>query len=378
MSKSKNQQNSWGNHESIVTDRAADDLRRGLPVIVYDDKVACALIASETLTTHSHQEFLSKQTNNLDFGVLISKRRAETLKVPTKGREAILLCHDAAWSHKDIQTIADPTLDLSYPLKGPFAHQNRADTTAERAALKLLKIANLLPSGLALVDEKEQVEKIFGGEAVMSISAATIDKYDQLKFAEIEEVVRANVPLDGANNTTIVSFRSRSGGLENLAIIINDPDTSKPVLTRLHSECFTGDLLGSLKCDCGTQLKMSISEIEKAGSGVLLYLAQEGRGVGLSAKLKAYTLQEQGYDTVDANLRLGFEVDERIYAPAAKILKMLNINTVKLMTNNPKKVKALEGCGIKVAERVAHHFPTNKHNENYLETKKTKTGHLID
>ena len=150
-----------------------------------------------------------------------------------------------------------------------------------------------------------------------------------------------------------------------------------PVLTRLHSECFTGDLVGSLKCDCGQQLRGAISQIGKEGAGILLYLRQEGRGIGLVNKLRAYALQDQGYDTVEANERLGFESDERVFLPAARILQQLGYRKVRLMTNNPDKVAALEQYGIEVAERVQHAFPSNDHNEFYLSVKKDKSGHLL-
>ncbi len=146
---------------------------------------------------------------------------------------------------------------------------------------------------------------------------------------------------------------------------------------RLHSECLTGDLLGSLKCDCGAQLRGAIRTIAKAGAGVLLYLAQEGRGIGLVNKLRAYRLQEQGFDTIEANERLGFKADEREFIVAAEMLKALGFGAIRLLTNNPDKVAALEAAGITVAERVAHAFPPNNHNEFYLSTKKKRSGHYL-
>lgn len=373
----------WGDPSAIITDRACGDLRRGLPVVISQDQRAIIVIACEELNKKSlgalratHQALETAEFGT-EFGVLISDKRADTLKIATKGRRAVLINHDSDWTDDSIRAIADPTLDLSYPLKGPFEQSNRPDTNIEQAAIKLLKIANLLPACLVIIGQKNEIEEQLSGQEILHISAAGVDQYDKSKLYETEEVARTTVPLMGANNCSIISFRPRSGGVENIAIIINNPDLSKPVLTRLHSECFTGDLLGSLKCDCGNQLQGAIAEIEKAGGGVLLYLAQEGRGVGLSAKLKAYTLQEQGFDTVDANLRLGFEVDERLYAPAGKILKKLNINAIELMTNNPKKVEAMKSLGINVVKRVSHQFPTNQHNENYLNTKRDRTGHII-
>ena len=148
-------------------------------------------------------------------------------------------------------------------------------------------------------------------------------------------------------------------------------------LTRIHSQCFTGDLLGSLKCDCGGQLRLALERMGEEGSGLLLYLLQEGRGIGLVNKLRAYRLQDQGFDTVQANQRLGFGTDERAYRPAAEILKKLGFTHVRLLTNNPAKVAGLERCGIKVTERRALLTEPNRHNAEYLRAKAEKTGHKI-
>jgi GTP cyclohydrolase II len=191
----------------------------------------------------------------------------------------------------------------------------------------------------------------------------------------LSRIATARVPLAAAENSRIIAFRPADGGPEHLAIVIGDP--IPPVLVRLHSECFTGDLLGSLKCDCGEQLRGAIEAIARAGAGVLLYLAQEGRGIGLINKLRAYALQDQGFDTVEANRRLGFDDDERLFLPAAEMLRQLAIAQVRLMTNNPDKVVAMARFGIEIVERVPHAFPANTHNEGYLSIKATKSGHLL-
>nr|WP_250646705.1 GTP cyclohydrolase II [Pseudemcibacter aquimaris] len=175
----------------------------------------------------------------------------------------------------------------------------------------------------------------------------------------------------------MVAFRPDDGGTEHFAIIVGDPSCDDAVMTRIHSECFTGDLLGSLKCDCGEQMRGAIKYMAEAGGGILLYLAQEGRGIGLINKLRAYHLQDQGFDTVDANERLGFLSDERIFEPAAEMLKKMGYSKVRLLTNNPDKVAGLEACGITVSERVEHKFPSNNHNDLYLKTKKKRSGHLL-
>src|SRR5216683_607833 len=201
--------------------------------------------------------------------------------------------------------------------------------------------------------------------------------YEDTASRNLQQVAQAHVPLEGAENARILAWRPSDGGKEHLAIVVGEIDPTEPVLIRLHSECFTGDLLGSLRCDCGVQLRGAIVEIAKRGSGVLLYLAQEGRGIGLVNKLRAYELQDDGFDTIDANEQLGFDADERIYAPAATILGRMGIKRVRLMTNNPEKISQLERFGVEVVARVQHSFPANGHNENYLRTKALRAGHLL-
>ena len=176
---------------------------------------------------------------------------------------------------------------------------------------------------------------------------------------EVDLLSRARLPLEDMPETQIFAFRASDDGQEHVALLVG-AFGGKPPLVRLHSECLTGDVFGSLKCDCGPQLKQALRLIGTAGGGVLLYLRQEGRGIGLANKLRAYALQDRGLDTVDANLRLGFADDERDYAHAAAMLRALGIDEVRLLTNNPAKVAALEAEGIKVAERVAHHMPPTR------------------
>jgi GTP cyclohydrolase II len=235
--------------------------------------------------------------------------------------------------------------------------------TSARAALALARSAGLLPA-LWLVDTQENA---------VHLSAEEIAR--ETKSSEVELVARAKLPLDGLPDTHIVAFRASDDGEEHVALLIG-AFGGKPPLVRLHSECLTGDVFGSLKCDCGPQLKEALRIIGDTGGGVLLYLRQEGRGIGLANKLRAYALQDRGLDTVDANRRLGFADDERDYTHAAAMLRALGIDEVRLLTNNPAKVGGLQAAGIKVAERVAHHMPANPHNADYLATKRKKSGHL--
>ncbi len=368
----------WGNPGLKALDRAADELRRAQPVIIADGRAALLALPLESLDDDGLSALQDLADNRaIKPGILITAERAGHLKIPPKGRRAVFLPYKASWELDVMLGLGDPTLDLANPLSGPFAHDDRLDSDVERAALSLLKIARLLPAAFILPHRSGALDDWAQTHNVPCVNAGEIDTYALQKSDEMRLVASAHVPLEGAEHSVIKSFRPASGGPEHLAIIIGDPDLTGAVLTRLHSECFTGDLLASLKCDCGTQLKEATRAIETEGGGILLYMAQEGRGVGLTSKLKAYALQDQGFDTVDANLRLGFAIDERFFAPAAEILSALGVKKVRLMTNNPAKVKALEGYGIEVSERVPHAFPPNSHNEDYLRAKKKRTGHLL-
>jgi GTP cyclohydrolase II len=193
----------------------------------------------------------------------------------------------------------------------------------------------------------------------------------------LDEVVSARVPLVASAAGRVHVFRPDDGGEEHYAIEIGRPDRSQPVLARLHSACFTGDVLGSLKCDCGPQLRSALAQMGEEGAGVLLYLNQEGRGIGLANKMRAYSLQDQGFDTVEANHRLGFEDDERDFRIGAEILRKLGFSAVRLLTNNPKKLAMMEGCGLHVTERVPLKVGETAENRAYLATKAAKSGHLL-
>ena len=247
-------------------------------------------------------------------------------------------------------------------------------------AIELAKLSRLLPAvalGPLSRDPNNKRGEWAREQDLVYVEADDVLSYEEIAARNLQQVAQAHVPLEGAENARILAWRPSDGGKEHLAIVVGEIDPTEPVLIRLHSECFTGDLLGSLRCDCGVQLRGAIAQLNKAGSGVLLYLAQEGRGIGLVNKLRAYELQDDGFDTIDANEQLGFDADERIYAPAATMLSRMGIKRVRLMTNNPEKIAQLARHGIEVVERVAHAFPANGHNENYLRTKAERAGHLL-
>jgi GTP cyclohydrolase II len=247
-------------------------------------------------------------------------------------------------------------------------------------AIELAKRARLLPAvvlGPLTKDPGNKRRDWARENDLIYVDSADIASYEESASRNLQQVAQAHVPLEGAENARILAWRPSDGGKEHLAIVVGEIDPTEPVLIRLHSECFTGDLLGSLRCDCGVQLRGAIEQLAKNGSGVLLYLAQEGRGIGLVNKLRAYELQDDGFDTIDANEQLGFDADERIYAPAATMLTRMGIKRVRLLTNNPEKISQLARYGIEVAERVQHSFPSNGHNENYLRTKAERAGHML-
>lgn len=357
----------------LALDRAIDDFRRGRPVLLVDGAVRLAALALDLASDDSLAAF--EQTLVAPARLLITARRAEILKITNDraaaGASAVLLERDSWADLSYLVATADPVRDLAFPLKGPYRPQALGgEARAAEAALALAKAARLLPAALIGIPKEPPADWL-------TVEAETILSRDQRRAQNLHIVAEAKVPLRLAEHARLIAFRADDGGLEHIAILIGDPPRQEPVLTRLHSECFTGDLLGSLKCDCGPQLQGALAALTQAGGGVLLYLAQEGRGIGLVNKLRAYALQDQGFDTVDANLRLGFEIDERDFWPAARMLTLLGFSKVRLLTNNPEKVSGLEACGIKVVERVAHQFPANPHNADYLATKRHRTGHFL-
>jgi GTP cyclohydrolase II len=338
--------------------RAVDALRRGWPIAI-DGLV---LLAVETADPTRLAAFDPDATG----GVLISSGRAATLKLANQLAAADptepVLVDRAPWIDFAAATaLADPQFDLATPMKGPFRTIPVANSEAAAAALRLARIAGLLPAFF-----------LGTGEPEVAIARADIDAHEDA--ARLTLATRARLPVEGAEDAEIVAFRSPESGDEHIALLIGQPN-GEPPLVRLHSECLTGDVLGSLKCDCGPQLHAAIHAIRDSGWGILLYLRQEGRGIGLVNKLRAYALQDQGYDTVDANTRLGFAVDARDFGVAARMLTLLGQRDVRLLTNNPAKVAGLAAAGVTVIERVPHFLPSNPHNAQYLATKRDRTGH---
>jgi GTP cyclohydrolase II len=349
---------------SLAVARAVDELKRGRAVAVG----GLAVLAVELADEASLAAFEAERGR---ADLLLSHARAALLNIVNQraGAAGPVRVRRSAWMDAAASlAAADPVRDLATPLKGPYETvELGAAAPAAAAAVRLAKLAGLLPA-------------LYAVEGDAGPDGLAVDPHAVLGYREsidLKLVTRARLPLEVAEASEIVAFRGPAGGPEHLAILIGDPPRDRPLLVRLHSACLTGDVLGSLKCDCGPQLKAALAAIAAEGAGILLYLQQEGRGIGLVNKLRAYALQDQGFDTVDANLRLGFEIDERDFSLAARMLELLGVAQVRLLTNNPAKVAGLEAEGVTVVERVPHRAGEGAHNAAYLATKRERTGHFL-
>ena len=354
-----------------AVDRAIGELRRGRALVLLGTGDDHALVTAAELATADGLEELRSLAQVPAHLVLTGVRAAALGLAPEEGPAAGVLRLDLEQASPErVRALADPLLAQAL---GGEAATAEEPSELDRAVIELTKLAHLLPAAL-VAPLDAAAEQGLSGE-VQRVEAAAVTAYRVSTAEALERVSEARVPLFDAEDTRIITFRPRNGGFEHLAIVIGEPDPAAPVLVRLHSECLTGDLLGSLRCDCGDQLRGAIQTISKAGSGVLIYLAQEGRGIGLANKLRAYGLQDRGADTLEANEQLGFDPDERIFRPAATILRALGIGRIRLLTNNPQKVQAMARLEVEVVERVPLVIPANPHNAKYLDTKARRFGH---
>jgi GTP cyclohydrolase II len=351
--------------------RARADLRMGLGIVLAGADGAGALVFSaETLTA----DRLAAARALGHPVVALTARRAETLKARAyDGDVARVVLPDHAglpW----VTALADPADDLAMPMKGPLSSQRDGNADLHRAAIRLCKAARLLPAAVVVpVADADTLARNTGLTRLLARDVLHLT----LAASPMTDVIHARLPMEVSSTGRLHVFRPENGNEEHYAIEIGDPDRAVPVLTRLHSACFTGDVMGSVKCDCGPQLRGALAQMGANGAGVLLYLNQEGRGIGLANKMRAYSLQDQGFDTVEANHRLGFEDDERDFRIGADLLRRLGFTQARLLTNNPKKVAMLDRNGIDVVERVPLKVGRGAHNTAYLDTKAAKSGHLL-
>ncbi len=355
--------------------RAAAELRRGVPVLL-EGGAPLLLLAAETAGVVSLADFLA-----LGFSppvlLFAPVRGAAVLRRPVDpGAEVVAALLPAALADPEaLRGLADPT--APQPVT---AGMEKVDTPeGALAAIALAKLGRLLPAVLAVPPLATlDLAADLAALGLISVAAADVLAYPAMEGEGLRIVTSASVPLRNAQDARVVAFRSEGAAIEHVAIVIGRPEEADAPLVRIHSECFTGDLLGSLRCDCGEQLQGAIRRMTEHGAGIVLYLAQEGRGIGLVNKLRAYTLQDWGLDTLDANRVLGWGADERNFLIGANMLLSMGITRVRLLTNNPDKIAGLTACGVEVVGREAHAFASNEVNDDYLATKKTRFGHLLE
>ena len=361
-------------------DRAICELRRGDPVVVEDTEGGIAVALSVEAVSGPALNRIKVMAGSPAV-LAVTRPRAVAIGLESPASPVVKLALDAGLTAEVIHDLVDPTRSSVPGAETAMTVEPAELETREGAAVALAKLARLLPAAVVApvrLPRGVTLEGWLDKNDLMMVRARDILDYQTHAARTLTLVGNASVPLIDAENTRVLAFRPPDGGVEHLAIVIGEPSAENgPVLIRLHSECFTGDLLGSLRCDCGDQLRGAIAEISRQGSGVVLYLAQEGRGIGLVNKLRAYQLQDDGFDTVEANEMLGFDADERIYLPAAEMLRQLSFPQVRLLTNNPDKLRQLARCGSEVVDRVPHVFPSNGHNAAYLRTKAERSGHMF-
>ena len=299
--------------------------------------------------------------------LVVTARRARALGIEADEAVALKLAKGTT-SDMIYSLVADADPSEEAVLDGPASD-------AASAAIELAKVAQRLPA--LLVAEIASPASALIEPPLVVVAADAVRRFRRDEQHSLEIASEAKVPLQGGLSSRFVVFRDAVGG-GSVAVIVGNPDFTKPVPVRLHSACLTGDVFGSSRCDCGDQLRLATKRLNEEGGGVILYLEQEGRGLGLANKMRAYALQDEGLDTVDANTTLGFDDDERQYGIAARMLQKLGCTSIYLMTNNPAKLDGLSGLGIEVVGRKPLHAPINAHNRRYMTAKAMRAGHKLD
>jgi 3,4-dihydroxy 2-butanone 4-phosphate synthase / GTP cyclohydrolase II len=390
---------------------AIEDIKAGKLVIVVDDDdredegdfiTAARNITPEVInfmTKHGRGlicvPLLDERCNELGLELMVNNNTALhetafTVSVDLLGHGCTtgISAHDRA---KTVQALIDPATkpeDLGrpghiFPLRAKKGGVLRRAGHTE-AAIDLARLAGFEPAGVLVeimnddgsMARLPQLKKVAEKFDFKLISIKDLIEYRVKRDSLIEEIVSVDMPTK-YGHFKLIAFQEKNTTNEHLALVKGTWEKDEPVLVRVHSSCFTGDILGSLRCDCGEQLHAAMKMVEKEGKGAILYMNQEGRGIGLLNKLKAYRLQEQGMDTVEANLHLGFQMDQRDYGVGAQILRYLGITKLRLVSNNPKKRVGLIGYGLEIVENIPVEIHPNPHNERYLQTKRDKLGHEI-
>jgi GTP cyclohydrolase II len=356
-----------GHASALTTERAVEELRRGRAIQILDADGAFLVAAIETL-----EPPLLARVRRIDGAeptLVVTAQRARAAGLAGDATGPVGINVPQATSLETLRSLAGlgPQLPAQPAAVVPIESSAPVETS-----FRLTKLGRLVPALLVLKTAQ------IADPGLLTVRIDDLAREARSAHGDVELVSRARVPLVDALDSEIVLFRRRGDLDEHLAIVIGRPEQLTDVPVRLHSACLTGDVLGSLRCDCGDQLKRAIGRIAALGGGVLLYLDQEGRGIGLANKLRAYALQDGGLDTLDADQHLGFSPDERDYAVAAAALRALGVNRVRLLTNNPAKIQALEQSGIEVAGRLPLVAAVNAYNQRYLKAKLDRAGHLAE
>ncbi len=344
----------------VAVERAVQELRQGRAVIVRGPSAALVVAAAETL---GGEEIANIATAfGEEAGLVLAEPRLRHMGLDATGPMRLALSGLSADEIERLFITAQPAVPTT---------PRRPAAALESAALDLVRKAHLIPAAVVMPAAAAL-------ESLVVVEAAAIALYAYRSVRDLRIVARAPVPLGDAPVTEFVVFSGGGRLRDQVAIVVGMPDPAQPVLTRLHSACLTGDLFGSLKCDCGDQLRLAVQAINAVGSGLLLYLDQEGRGIGLRNKMRAYGLQAQGHDTLDADAILGYGPDERRYGIAGRMLDLLGFRRIVMLTNNPDKIRAIEQTGVVVEGHRRLLGAVNPHNAVYLSTKATRAGHLLD
>lgn len=353
-------QNLFGDPETVAVERALAEIRSGRPVVVAGPEGPALTLAAESVDSKALKKL--RAGGMTDLRLVLSPARLRLLGHDVAAAGSIEIEDDDAEALLNVVCQVDARLERVVP---------RPACRTETAGLELVRLAYLLPAAVVV-----PIAGDLDLSGVVHIETAAIEHYRKQVLTHPHIVSRAPVPLEDACETEFVVFRGGEGMRDQVAVIVGNPDPDEAVYVRIHSACLTGDLFGSLKCDCGDQLRGTVKRMADTG-GVLLYLDQEGRGNGIANKMRAYRLQHAGYDTYEADEILGFDLDQRRFDFAAAMLRELGFTSVRLMTNNPEKVAALREAGLNVASSHRVMGRSTEHNVSYLETKRDRAGHII-
>jgi GTP cyclohydrolase II len=353
-----------GGPDRVAVERGLGEFRSGRPLVFTGFGETALMLPIDGITDERLAAFRALCEPSLPH-LAVTARRARALGIDAVGPIGLKV-KETDGAAGIFSLAADAWVDET-----PRATPTSA---AAGAGIEIAKLAHLLPA--LLVADCGSVNGVTE-PAILTVGAEAVAGFRQAVSASLTKVAEADVPLAGGIASRFVVFRDAIGGT-SVAVVVGKPDLAHPVPVRLHSSCLTGDVFGSRRCDCGDQLRMALARLHDLGGGIILYLDQEGRGLGLPNKMRAYRLQDAGLDTLDANAALGFDDDERDYGAAVRMLRILGCHQVQMLTNNPLKLDGLSQAGVDVTGRIALHGPVNPENRRYLTAKATRSGHKLD